>query len=118
MRSRIEVSDLPRTMMDPDESVASRVHHPLIAAIEPWHGWVRPGEVTNWLGVRSSAAMWRHGTGRTLRDEWRRLLPMYRLRYERTFRPAFDEEYVEWLALAEAVAAARRHFVMIELGAG
>jgi FkbM family methyltransferase len=102
----------------PDESADPRAHHPLITAIEPWRGWVRPGDVTNWLGVRSSAAMWLDGTGPTLLHQWRRLLPAYRRRYEYTSRPRFDEEYIEWLALAESVAAARKHFAMIELGAG
>src|SRR5262249_3915070 len=38
--------------------------------------------------------------------------------YVHTSRPAFDEEYIEWLAVTEAVASARGRFVMIELGAG
>ena len=101
-----------------DPSAAARAHHPLIAAIEPWRGWLRPGEFTNWLGVRSGAAMWLDGTGPTLRDHWRHLRPYYRRRYADNSRPDFNEEYIEWVALAEAVAAAHKHFVMIELGAG
>src|SRR6516164_7775912 len=101
-----------------DPSAAAPAHHPLIAAIAPWRGWLRPGEFTNWLGVRSGAAMWLDGTGPTLRDHWRHLRPYYRWRYADDSRPDFNEEYIEWVALAEAVAAAHKHFVMIELGAG
>jgi len=104
-------------MRETDSSLTP-AHHPLIAAIEPWQGWVRRGEVTNWLGVPSSAAMWLDGTGPTLRDQWHLLWPAYRRRYVFHSRPPFDEEYIEWLAVAEAVASARGRFVMVELGAG
>jgi FkbM family methyltransferase len=105
-------------MLDPDGSTLQPEHHPLIAAIEPWHGWVGRGEVANWLGVHSSAAMWLDGTGPTLRDQWHLLSASFRRRYVDTSRPPFNEEYIEWLAVAEAVASARGRFVMIELGAG
>ena len=105
-------------MLNPDGLAASPEHDPLIAAIGPWRGWMRPGEYTTWLGVRLSAAMWLEGAGPALCDRWRHMLRACLPRYQHTSRPTFNEEYVEWLALAEAVAAAREHFVMIDLGAG
>src|SRR6267142_7096307 len=32
--------------------------------------------------------------------------------------PGFDDEYFDWVALVESVAAARDRFVFVELGAG
>ena len=71
-------------MLNPDGSGGSPEHDPRIAAIGPWRGWMRPGEYTNWLGVRLSAGMWLEGAGPALRDRWRHMLRTCLSRYEHT----------------------------------
>jgi len=55
---------------------------------------------------------------RSRTDYFTLLNPEPNARQENPVYPAFDEEYFEWVDLLEAVAAAKGHFTMLELGAG
>jgi len=89
---------------------AQTSHHPIFNRFPRWEGIVPDGFIVNFLGVMSRAYYWQ-----PLLDN----PPPYPSdRYVKTDYPSFDSQYFEWIAVLEAVTAARKHFVMFELGAG
>jgi len=86
------------------------VHHPALMHLPSWEGCAPAGFVVDFLGVRTRAKY------------FEKMVPggadAPRERIVRPPRPAFDEEYFEWIDLIESVSEARERFVMIELGAG
>lgn len=83
-------------------------HHPVFDRFQPWRGEVDGGWSVNFLGVRT-------------RDEFTAgmigVAPSER-RLVQTGLPAFDEEYLEWIDVLEAVVSREGPFTMVELGAG
>src|SRR4051794_20708488 len=82
-------------------------HHPIFSSFTPFRGDVPPYFIGDYLGANIShefVAGWCEPCTETLHVE--------------AALPSFDEEYFEWIALLEAVAAAQGCFTMIELGAG
>lgn len=82
-------------------------HHVVFQSFTPWAGHVPTGFIVDSIGVRIRVSFFESPRQRGSED-----------RYEQEPLPAFDEEYVEWVTLLEAVAEARDCFTMMELGAG
>ncbi len=81
------------------------MHHQIFSRFECWQGEAEAGVTPNFLGVMTREAM----------------LPAWmeqhaEKRFVKTDYPVFDQEYLEWIAVLEAVIAARDSFTMIELG--
>ena len=85
-------------------------HHPVFPRFPRWRGPVRKGARVDFLGVL---------TQDTFEDRMPGARPSEgRDAGEPVPLPAFDEEYLEWIDVLEAVLTARDNFVMFELGAG
>jgi FkbM family methyltransferase len=81
-------------------------HHPIFSSFTPFRGAVPPNFAGDYIGAKIS-------------HEFVAGLAVASQQCEYTATtPEFDEEYFEWIALLEAVAAAQGCFTMIELGAG
>jgi FkbM family methyltransferase len=81
-------------------------HHEIFSRFQRWSGIAPAGFEIDFLGTRSRTAFFSMMQARPHdRDE----SPAY---------PAFDEEYLEWIDLLEAVDWANGRFTMMELGAG
>jgi FkbM family methyltransferase len=83
-------------------------HDAVFDRFKCWKGFVEPGFTVNFLGVRTRDYYWK-----TQMDA-----QCLGGKFVAAALPAFDESYVEWVDLLEAVLAARNQFMMIELGAG
>jgi FkbM family methyltransferase len=89
---------------------AQVAHHPIFNRFPRWEGYVPEGFIVNFLGVMNRAYYWQPHVDNP---------PPYPPdRHVKTDYPPFDSQYFEWIAVLEAVAAARDHFTMFELGAG
>jgi FkbM family methyltransferase len=82
----------------------------LIAPFRVWSGTTPAGYWTNWLGVRTRAAVW------TFTDDIVAAFSKERQDHPR-FMPV-DENSLDWVPLLQAVLAAGQSFVMVALGAG
>jgi FkbM family methyltransferase len=78
-------------------------HHPIFRHFEPVCVGHDDDYEINFLGVRTRRMFWTGGDPVSL---------------DREGFPVPDEEYLEWLAVLEAVTEAQTRFVMVELGAG
>lgn len=85
---------------------ASISHHPVFARFEPWRGVAAPGCVVNFVGASEREIFF----NRPPTFDWPQVVE--------TALPEFNEVYFEWIAVLEAVLAARDSFTMLELGAG
>lgn len=81
------------------------VHHPIFESFVPWSGTSDGTRVLDFLGGRTD--------------------PRFRMQFRPTpigeavlSLPVPSASYFEWIALLQAVVAARSRFVMVELGAG
>jgi FkbM family methyltransferase len=94
-------------------------HHPLIAALEPFEGWVKKNHLADCTGCLFDVALARpHHHAELFTAERREETARPEEAFVRTALPAFGEEYFEWIDLLESVQAARDSYVMLELGAG
>ncbi len=80
-------------------------HHPALAAVPAWMGLNPSGFSVNWVGTRTDL---RFLKGHAAPPPGLVEPPL----------PEISEEYFEWVCAAEAIAAARGRFTMVELGAG
>jgi len=79
-------------------------HHPIFSSFTPFRGEVPPYFIGDFLGANIAhefVAGWCE--------------PCTVAHYVEAAPPQFDEEYFEWIALLEAVSAAKSSFTMIEL---
>ena len=83
-------------------------HHDVFYNFTPWKGVVRANFVPLFVGAMISL---------DFHNNWRNP-DRSQDRQETTPYPQFDEEYFEWIDLLESVLAAKRQYIMIELGAG
>lgn len=94
-------------------------HHPLIAALKPFEGWIDENllaDCTGCLLQRAIARPHHHPEFFTTRYQHDPAHPGQH--HARTTPPAFGEEYFEWIDLLESIAAARGRYIIMELGAG
>ena len=82
--------------------------HPVFEHFEPWSGKVEAGWTVNFLGVATRQEFFAGMTGVVPSESG----------WVETEHPAYNEEYLEWIDVLEAVAGADGTFTMIELGAG
>jgi len=94
----------------PEGTTAKSVHHPVFRHFPCWNGNVPEGFIVNFLGVMTRVEYFDSYSG--ISDQY----PMDR--NVETELPPFDEEYLEWVDILEAILAAEDHFTMLELGAG
>jgi FkbM family methyltransferase len=83
--------------------------HAVFESFRPWVGAVEPGWDVNFLGVRTRVAFF---------SLYEQLGDFSQRRWVKVPHPIPNEDYLEWIALLEAVVAAEGSFTMIELGAG
>jgi FkbM family methyltransferase len=83
-----------------------RTHHPVIRTCPQWQGWIDAGTTANFLGVVTSARYFE--ASERVNSQ----------RFVNPSKPAFDEEYFEWVDVLEAVASAESQFTMVDVGAG
>src|SRR5436305_2644588 len=84
------------------------LQHEVFSRFPRWEGEIPDGYCMNFLGIKTKIAYF---------------TPLRRFLVERPdwrgdYPPVQDEEYFEWIDLLEAVTKAKKHFTMIELGAG
>jgi FkbM family methyltransferase len=84
------------------------IHHPVFERFHRWNGEVEAGWSVNFLGVRTRDEFTAAMTGVVASES----------RWVETDYPSFDEEYLEWVDVLEALLSAVGVFTMIELGAG
>jgi hypothetical protein len=84
------------------------IHHPVFERFQRWSGEVDSGRSVNFLGVCTRDEFMAGMTG----------VVAAKSRWVETDYPPFDEEYLEWVDVLEAVVSAVGVFTMIELGAG
>lgn len=80
--------------------------HPVFARFRLWEGYVDPGWVVNWIGVRTRVEMQSDHAGFSAPTHVQPELP------------PVSEEYFEWIDVLESVAESSGTFTMVELGAG
>jgi FkbM family methyltransferase len=84
-------------------------HHPSIAAIEPTPQLVSEGFLLEFPDILTRTEFVLGMPGFRVQDTSQPITPLH---------PTFDEEYVEWVDVFEAVAEGTGDFVMAEIGAG
>jgi FkbM family methyltransferase len=92
-------------------------HHPLLAALTPFEGWVPQKFLPDCIGClfdRDFAREHHHPDLFTAHNGEVRGDAVF----VRTQLPPFNEEYFEWVDLLESIEAADGKYVMAELGAG
>ncbi|HKC55366.1 MAG TPA: FkbM family methyltransferase [Vicinamibacterales bacterium] len=86
-------------------------HHPLIRSVPRREQTVPGGSLSDQL----TCSHYRYAFVSGFPDSWVPPAEPYRAMPS---LPGFDDEYFDWVALVESVAAARDRFVFVELGAG
>jgi len=94
-------------------------HHEIFNRFECWKGFVEPGFLVNFLGVKTRE----YFLGKKFREDMLRGKHLFTSqclgsRFVATELPGFNDWYFEWIEVLEAVTLAQDRFTMIELGAG
>jgi len=102
-----DISHSDENKADSSEMVDESPGHEIFLRFPRWQGEIPEGHCVNFLGVKTKIKYF------TLLQTLFANSPDWRGDY-----PIQNEEYFEWIDLLEAVANAKEHFRMIELGAG
>jgi FkbM family methyltransferase len=94
-------------------------HHPFIADIAPFEGWVERNQLADCFGCLFDNEIARpHHHPELFVSEFRDDSEQPDKVFLRTDRPPFGEEYFEWIDLMDSIRSAQNNYTMFELGAG